>query len=79
MANKETIEKVNKKLRYGDKAEIAQRTGLSKYSVNRFFNGKEEELIEDTHNKIMGAALDILVERQKRVKAIAEKTDILLG
>ena len=78
MTNRETIEKVNKEMRYGDKAEIAKRTGLSKFSVNRFFNGKEEELIADTHNKIMGAALDIIDARQKQGKAIAEKTNTLL-
>ena len=78
MTSRETIEKVNKEMRYGDKAEIAKRTGLSKFSVNRFFNGKEEELIADTHNKIMGAALDIIDARQKQGKAIAEKTNTLL-
>lgn len=78
MTSKETIEKVNKELRYGDKRNIARRTGLSKYSINRFFNGKEEELIDDTHNKIMDAALCIIDERQKRVKAIAKKTNNLL-
>jgi len=79
MASKETIQKVNNEMRYGDKAEIARRTGLSKYSVNRFFNGKEEELIADTHNKIMGAALDIIDARQKQSKANAKKTNILIG
>lgn len=78
MANRETIEKVNKEMRYGDKMEIARRTGLSKFSVNRFFNGKEEALIADTHNKIMTAALDIIDARQKQSKAIAKKTNILI-
>ena len=65
-------------MRYGDKMEIARRTGLSKFSVNRFFNGKHEELIADTHNRIMSAALDIIDERQKESKAIAKKTSILI-
>jgi AcrR family transcriptional regulator len=79
MANRATIEKVNVQMRYGDKAEIARRTGLSKFSVNRFFNRKEEELIADSHNKIMSAALDIIADRQKDEKAIEKKTDSLLG
>jgi hypothetical protein len=78
MTNRETIQKVNKEMRYGDKAEIAKRAGISKFSVNRFFNGREEELIADTHNKILTAALDIIETRQKQGKAIAKKTNTLL-
>ena len=79
MANRETIKKVNNELRYGDKRVLASRTGLSVLTVNRFFNGKENELIEDTHTKIMTAALEIIEERQKREKALEKKTNSILG
>jgi len=79
MANREIIERLNNEMRYGDKMEIARRTGLHKLSVNRFFNGKEDEMIEDTQSKIMTAALSIIEERQKRAKEIAIKTSSLLG
>lgn len=78
MANKETIERVNNELRYGDKGEIATITGLSKVTVNRFFNGKSEDLVEDTHNKIMDAALIIIEDRQRRAKAIEQRATAIL-
>lgn len=78
MANREIIEKVNKELRYGDKAEIAQMTKLSKFTVNRFFNGKEQELVEDTHVKIMNAALLLIEERQNSSKELDRKLNDLL-
>lgn len=78
MANRDIIERLNKEMRYGDKMEIARRTGLHKLSVNRFFNGKEDEMTEDTQSKIMTAALEIIEERQKREKAIEKKTNKLL-
>jgi DNA-binding LacI/PurR family transcriptional regulator len=78
MANKETIERVNNELRYGDKGEIATITGLSKVTVNRFFNGKSEDLVDDTHNKIMDAALIIIEDRQRRAKAIEQRATAIL-
>ncbi|MFZ4705478.1 MAG: hypothetical protein ACOYMF_05665 [Bacteroidales bacterium] len=78
MTNRETIEKVNKELRYGDKSEIAQMTSLSKHTVNRFFNGKEADLVEDTHVKIMNAALMLIEGRQKSTKDLADKINNLL-
>jgi len=78
MANREIIEKVNNELRYGDKAEIAQMTNLSKHTVNRFFNGKEGELVEDTHVKIMNAALNLIEERQNSSKELDRKLNNLL-
>jgi DNA-binding LacI/PurR family transcriptional regulator len=79
MANRETIEKVNSELQRGDKSIITQSTGLSKLTINRFFNGKEDRLIEDTHTRIMNAALKLIEDRQNRARDLANKTNNLLG
>lgn len=79
MTNRETIEKVNAKLRMGDKKQIACDVSLHVVTINSFFNGKEDKLIEDTQSRIMSAALKIIEERQKKEKAIEKKTNDLLG
>lgn len=79
MANKETIEKINAKLRMGDKKQIAQDVSLSVVTINSFFNGREDKLIEDTQNRIMSAALKIIETRQNKQRAIEKKTAALLG
>ncbi|MCX6222435.1 MAG: hypothetical protein NTZ69_15800 [Bacteroidia bacterium] len=78
MTNKDTIEKVNRELRYGDKTVISQQTGLSRYSVVRFFNGKEHEMIEDSQSRIMEAALEIISQRKKRKSRIEKKTNSII-
>lgn len=78
MTNKETISKVNKELRYGDKTVIAKATGLSRFSVVRFFNGKENEMVEDSQTKIMDAALAIIDSRKKTRDRIEKKTNALI-
>ncbi|HZK69309.1 MAG TPA: hypothetical protein VFC36_06915 [Paludibacter sp.] len=79
MTNKETIGKINGELRYGDKKRIANEMQLHVVTINSFFNGKEEKLIEDTQTRIMSAALKIIEERQKRARSIEKKTNDLLG
>lgn len=78
MTNKETIDRTNKELGYGDKSKIARLAGIHKLSVNRFFNGKEAELKEETQSKIMDAALQLIMERLKREKAQSKKINKLL-
>ena len=79
MTNREKIQKVNQELRYGDKKEIAKMTSLSNLTVNRFFNGKEEELIEDTHSKIMNAALTLIHQRRLRAQELNNQITKILG
>jgi len=78
MTSKDTIEKINNELRYGDKAEIAAKAGLSRFSVVRFFNGKENEMVEDSQTKIMEAALEIISMRKKRKSRIEKKTNAII-
>ena len=79
MTNRETIGKINRELRYGDKKRIASEMQLHVVTINSFFNGKEDKLIEDTQARIMSAALKIIEERQKRARSIQKKTNDLLG
>ncbi len=78
MTSKDTIQKINNELRYGDKAEIASKAGLSRFSVIRFFNGKENEMVEDSQTKIMEAALEIISMRKKRKSRIEKKTNAII-
>jgi hypothetical protein len=78
MTNKDTIKKVNQELRYGDKTVISQQTGLSRFSVVRFFNGKEHEMVEDSQTKIMEAALGIIGQRKKRKNRIEKLTNSII-
>lgn len=79
MIERHLIEKVKKQMRTGDFQNTALRAGLSKVTINRFFNGDETALAEDTHTRIMDAVLDILAERQLKVKALEKKTNKILG
>ncbi len=78
MTNKGTIDKINRELRYGDKTVIAKNTGLSRFSVVRFFNGKEHEMVEDSQMKIVEAALLILDSRKKNRSRIEKKTNAII-
>ena len=54
---KENIEKINSQLHYGDKAQIARFAGLSKVTINSFFNGQDANIHPDNKAKIIDNAL----------------------
>jgi DNA-binding LacI/PurR family transcriptional regulator len=71
---KENIEKINSQLHYGDKAQIARFAGLSKVTVNSFFNGQEKNIHPDNVAKILDNALALIEARQVRIKGLVQKT-----
>lgn len=78
MTNRETIGLVNAQLRYGDKVVIAGKTGLSPFSINKFFGGKGSEMIDENQEKIMEAALEIIGQRKKRKNRIEKLTNSII-
>lgn len=76
---KETIEKLKEKLGYGDQGKIARFSGVSKVTVNRFFNGEFAGIAEDLRLKITQATLELIENRQKAQKALMKKTNQILN
>ena len=75
---KETIDRLKERLLYGDQGKIARFSGVSKVTVNRFYNGKEQEITEEIQEKIIKATHDLIESRQKTQKAIVKKTNQIL-
>ena len=76
---RETIEKLKEKLTYGDQGKIARFSGVSKVTVNRFFNGEFSGISEEIKSKIVSATIDMIERRQKAQKAIIKKTNQILN
>lgn len=76
---KETIEKLKEKLGYGDQGKIARLSGVSKITVNRFYNGKEDEITEEIRSKIVQATNNLIEGRQKAQKELVKKTNQILN
>lgn len=76
---KETIEKLKEKLGHGDQGRIARFSGVSKVTVNRFYNGKDGEITEEIRLKIIRATNDLIDARQKVQKELAKKTNQILN
>ena len=60
MINRETIEKLKQNIGYGDQGRIARLAGVSKVTVNRFFNGKEDFVTDSIRSKIVEATNDLI-------------------
>lgn len=76
---KEIIEGLKAKLGYGDQGKIARSAGVSKVTVNRFYNGKDGEIVDTIKEKILSATIEILDNRAKVQKAILKKTNQILN
>jgi DNA-binding LacI/PurR family transcriptional regulator len=76
---REIIEQLKGLLIYGDQGKIARFSGVSKVTINRFYNGKEEEVSEEIQAKIVRATHDLIEARQKTQKAIVKKTMQILN
>lgn len=76
---KETIEKLKEKLGHGDQGKIARFSGVSKMTVNRFYNGKDAEITDEIKSKIVRATLELIESRQKAQKEIIRKTNQILN
>jgi len=69
---KQDIEKLNAHLKKGDQKAIAELTGLSKITVNKFFNGNDDNITDENISLIVNSA-SILIKKRKRLKAASEK------
>ena len=76
---KETIEKLKEKLGHGDQGKIARFSGVSKMTVNRFYNGKDAEITDEIKSKIVRATLELIKGRQRAQKEIIRKTNQILN
>lgn len=65
MITKEDIKKLNGHLKKGDQKSIAELSGISALTVNRFFNGNEDCVSDDTASQIIINASKIINNRNK--------------
>ena len=65
MINKESIKKLNDHLRKGDQSKIAMLAGVSKPTVNRFLNGNDDCVSEETASRIIEKAAIVIKARKK--------------
>lgn len=77
MITKETIEKINSLLQYGDKKQLAINTGLSQLTINSFFKGYERSVTEATQSRIANEAFKIIEARKRKADKIEKKTNAL--
>ena len=72
MITKKKLFKLNESLRKGDQKEIARLSGISTVTINRFLNGSEFFVSDETAAKIIEHAANIIKQRNK-LKAASEK------
>lgn len=76
---KEAIEKLKEKLSFGDQEKIARNSGVSKVTVNRFYNGEYSSIRNDVAEKIVRATLDLMEDRQRVHKDLLKRTNQILN
>ena len=79
MADRKTIQKIKKGLKYKDALEISRRSGLSTVTVSGFFNGKHDKMTEETQSSVIDAAIEVIKERKDREAAEKERVNALLS
>lgn len=73
MLSNEDIKKLKGNLKLGDRIEIAEKSGFSKVTVNKFFSpAKHHELSEEAVHQILKATADV-IRKHKQRKADNEK------
>ena len=72
---KADIKKLNSSLKRGDQVKIAADCGVSKITINRFFNGNEDCVSDETAAKIIRSTTKIIKERNK----LKEKSEQLIN
>jgi hypothetical protein len=77
MITKETILKLERQLRYGDKRRIASRSGISAGHVVRFFNAETDKVSPELQEKIVEHTNALLEERIKKARALGKKADAI--
>jgi DNA-binding Xre family transcriptional regulator len=61
---KQDIQKLFAHLKKGDQKEIANLTGLSNVTVNKFFNGNDDSITDENAAKIVVAAKSVIDKRK---------------
>jgi hypothetical protein len=79
MFTKETAQKLENQLRYGDKRRISKLAGCSPLSVVRFFNGEIDKISPELQDNIIEQTNFLLNDRQKRAKAHILMADLITG
>ena len=77
MIDREKIQKLNASLRKGDQKEIARLSGISALTVNRFLNGNEDCVSDETASLIVSNAAKIIKKRSDLKKASEKLIDSL--
>ena len=72
MITKNKLFKLNKSLKKGDQKAIAELSGISSATVNRFLNGKDDCVSDETASLIILNASEIIKKRNK-LKSANEK------
>ncbi len=72
MISKNSINKLNKSLKRGDQKAIAEDSGLSIVTVNRFLNGNDDCVSDESAALIIKSAAKIIKTRSK-LKTATEK------
>lgn len=75
MIDKQKILKLNKSLKKGDQKAIAELSGISALTVNRFFNGNEDSVSDESAALIIESATKIIKQRSKMIKASEKLID----
>ena len=66
MAANKLIQKLKQSLKKGDQKEIATMAGVTQMTVNRFLNGQEYAVSDQTAVKILDAAAEVIRENKKK-------------
>jgi len=72
MITKNEIEKLNKSLKRGDQKSIAELSGVSTVTVNKFFNGNEDLISDEVAARIIDFAV-MLIKKRNKVQAASKK------
>lgn len=75
MIDKQKILKLNQSLKKGDQKTISELSGVAPITINRFFNGNEDSVSDETAALIIKSATGIIKERSKLKKASEKLID----
>ena len=72
MDTKGIVNDLNAKLKYGDKAKISTKTGLSKSVVYQFFENSDYPISQDSIEKLVKAACELIKDREERAEGLTK-------
>ena len=72
MISKNNIKKISQSLKRGDQRTIAEDSGLSVVTVNRFFNGNDD-LVSDEASVLIVQSASKIIKKRSKIKMATEK------